>query len=280
MDSDPAQRNVLGLDREASRAGARRHRAAQVRPAGHRAAGRGAHSSVVDRARRCQRAALRRRTRDRILSELPIAKAIVRRTLKLFKAHHRRLRRRDRELRQRAHHVRRPGRCEGNLQLYDGILRFRDAEGKLVASIVERRSDYQQVHRRGAFPHSYLKAPYFKPIGYPEGIYRVGPLARLNVADRCGTPEADAELAEFRQRFGRIVAERVPLPLRPADRGAVRRGAHGAAARTIRDILDTHVRAYGRRECARRRRHHRGAARRADPSLQGGREGRHDSGPT
>ena len=38
--------------------------------------------------------------------------------------------------------------------------------------------------------------------GYPEGVYRVGPLARLNVADRCGTPLADAEFAEFRQRAG------------------------------------------------------------------------------
>jgi NAD-reducing hydrogenase large subunit len=46
------------------------------------------------------------------------------------------------------------------------------------------------------------KAPYYKPKGYPEGIYRVGPLARLNVADRCGTEEADAEFAEFHQRFG------------------------------------------------------------------------------
>jgi NAD-reducing hydrogenase large subunit len=33
----------------------------------------------------------------------------------------------------------------------------------------------------------------------------VGPLARLNVADRCGTPEADAELAEYRQRLRRVV---------------------------------------------------------------------------
>jgi len=51
----------------------------------------------------------------------------------------------------------------------------------------------------------YLKAPYYKPVGCPDGIYRVGPLARLNVADRCGTPEADKELQEYRQRFGRIV---------------------------------------------------------------------------
>ncbi len=50
-----------------------------------------------------------------------------------------------------------------------------------------------------------MKAPYYKPIGYPDGVYRVGPLARLNVADRCGTPDADQELQEYRQRFGRIV---------------------------------------------------------------------------
>ena len=52
-------------------------------------------------------------------------------------------------------------------------------------------------------PHSFLKAPYYKPLGAAEGIYRVGPLARLNVAGRCGTPKADAEMAEFHQRFGR-----------------------------------------------------------------------------
>jgi len=46
---------------------------------------------------------------------------------------------------------------------------------------------------------SYLKSAYYKPQGYPNGIYRVGPLARLNVADRCGTPKADQELAEFHE---------------------------------------------------------------------------------
>ena len=54
-------------------------------------------------------------------------------------------------------------------------------------------------------PDSYLKAPYYKPMGYPDGAYRVGPLGRLNVAEQCGTPEADTELAEYRQRLGRIV---------------------------------------------------------------------------
>ena len=48
-------------------------------------------------------------------------------------------------------------------------------------------------------PWTYLKFPYYKPLGYPGGMYRVGPLARLNVASHCGTPLADRELAEFRQ---------------------------------------------------------------------------------
>jgi NAD-reducing hydrogenase large subunit len=51
---------------------------------------------------------------------------------------------------------------------------------------------------------SYLKFPYFKPLGYPQGVYRVGPLARLNLCTTIGTPKADAELTEFRQRCGRV----------------------------------------------------------------------------
>jgi NAD-reducing hydrogenase large subunit len=54
---------------------------------------------------------------------------------------------------------------------------------------------------------SYLK--YFKPLGYPAGVYRVGPLARLNVAASAGTPRADRELEEFRQRFGAVVHARL-----------------------------------------------------------------------
>ena len=45
-----------------------------------------------------------------------------------------------------------------------------------------------------------MKFPYYKPLGYPGGMYRVGPLARLNVAESAGTPRADRELREFKQR--------------------------------------------------------------------------------
>src|SRR5437868_11690895 len=46
---------------------------------------------------------------------------------------------------------------------------------------------------------TYVQSPYSRQVGPPQGIYRVGPLARLNVADRCGTPRADQELAEFHE---------------------------------------------------------------------------------
>jgi NAD-reducing hydrogenase large subunit len=68
-----------------------------------------------------------------------------------------------------------------------------------------RPEDYAAHIGEASLPDSYLKAPYYRPVGFPDGIYRVGPLARLNVAERCGTPEADAELEEYRGRFGRIV---------------------------------------------------------------------------
>ena len=46
---------------------------------------------------------------------------------------------------------------------------------------------------------SYLKFPYYKKLGYPGGMYRVGPLGRLNVADGCSTPLANKEFAIFKQ---------------------------------------------------------------------------------
>ena len=93
---------------------------------------------------------------------------------------------------------------DGSLRLYDGNLRFVGPDGSIVADQVAP-DDYATYIGEATLPDSYLKAPYYKPVGYPDGIYRVGPLARLNVADRCGTPQADAELEEYRGRFGRIV---------------------------------------------------------------------------
>src|SRR5271157_5057193 len=84
----------------------------------------------------------------------------------------------------------------GNLEHMDGTLRFIDSKGRLVADAVEP-AQYQDYIGESVEPWSYLKSPYYKPAGYPDGIYRAGPAARLNVCSGCGTPRADQEWAEF-----------------------------------------------------------------------------------
>ncbi len=67
-------------------------------------------------------------------------------------------------------------------------VRFVDAAGEIVVDRPCRARTTSSYIGEATLPYSYLKAPYFKPLGYPDGIYRVGPLARLNVATHCGTP--------------------------------------------------------------------------------------------
>ena len=90
----------------------------------------------------------------------------------------------------------------GNLQLYDGVMRFRAADGTIVQDVAAE--NYHEFVAEATVENSYLKAPFYRPLGYPQGIYRVGPLGRINTAEAMGTPRADAELGEFRQRFGRV----------------------------------------------------------------------------
>ena len=87
---------------------------------------------------------------------------------------------------------------KGQFQLYDGAIRFVDTNGDALQDAVAPEQ-YADFIGEASLRNSYLKAPYYKPNGYPAGVYRVGPLARLNVADHCGTPRADQELAEFQE---------------------------------------------------------------------------------
>ena len=141
--------------------------------------------------------------RDRILSELPEAKAIADRTLRFFKG----------ALDHYKEEIEFFGSAptmyagivdrKGNLQLYDGDLRFRGAAGDIVEDHIPA-DDYAQWIGEASVRESYLKAPFFKPQGFPGGVYRVGALGRLNAADQCGTPNADSEFREFHQRFGAV----------------------------------------------------------------------------
>jgi len=139
--------------------------------------------------------------RERILGELPAARATAERTLRFFKTAL------DNYKEEIAFFGSAPTMyaglvdANGNLQFYDGVLRFRDASGQIIADHIAAEQ-YTDWMGEASLRDSYLKAPYYKPKGFPEGVYRVGPLGRINAADRFGTPGADAELQEFRQRFG------------------------------------------------------------------------------
>jgi NAD-reducing hydrogenase large subunit len=84
------------------------------------------------------------------------------------------------------------------LEHYDGTFRIKDHRGRLIEEQVPT-SAYARLMGEAVEPFSYMKSPYYLPLGYPGGIYRVGPLARLNNCDACGTPAADAALEVFRE---------------------------------------------------------------------------------
>ncbi|HSN54201.1 MAG TPA: Ni/Fe hydrogenase subunit alpha [Candidatus Sulfomarinibacteraceae bacterium] len=87
---------------------------------------------------------------------------------------------------------------DGGLEHYDGRLRVVDATGATVVDDIDP-ARYREVIGETTEPWTYLKFPYLLSKGYPDGMYRVGPLARLNVIDTCHTPWADQELSEFRE---------------------------------------------------------------------------------
>jgi NAD-reducing hydrogenase large subunit len=94
----------------------------------------------------------------------------------------------------------------GKWENYDGYLKFVDAEGGIVADHIDP-ADYRKYIGEATRRDSYLKSPYFKPMVPPgedvnKGIYRVGPLARLNVCETMGAPLADEALKEYRERAG------------------------------------------------------------------------------
>ncbi|MCC6133640.1 MAG: Ni/Fe hydrogenase subunit alpha [Acidobacteria bacterium] len=179
--------------------------------------------------------------RDAILSRIPEALAIVRRALERGK---RVLEDHREEIRTFANF---PSLFmglvddRGLLEHTDGKLRIVDAHGKIIGENLDS-TRYREFIAEANEGDSFLKSPYYRPLGYPAGIYRVGPLARMNIVDGCGTPLADQEWAEFRD----------------LERGAVLSSFHYHYARLIeilygvermeqlllqRDILSKHVRA-------------------------------------
>ncbi len=85
---------------------------------------------------------------------------------------------------------------DGALELYDGTLKLIDSLGQQMEEFEPR--NYLEYIGEKSVENSYLKFPFYKKLGWPQGIYRVAPVARLNVADRITTHLANQELAQFK----------------------------------------------------------------------------------
>lgn len=90
---------------------------------------------------------------------------------------------------------------DGSWEHHGGKLRFTDSSGSVIADQLEP-SKYFEFIGESVQKNSYLKSPYYAPLGFPHGMYRVGPLARLNVCERIGASLADKELKNFKDLGG------------------------------------------------------------------------------
>lgn len=86
---------------------------------------------------------------------------------------------------------------DGTWEHHGGRLRFTDSSGSIIADKLDPQSYFEFIGE-STQTSSYLKSPYYLPLGFPDGMYRVGPLARLNVCERMGVPKADAQLQHFK----------------------------------------------------------------------------------
>ena len=85
-----------------------------------------------------------------------------------------------------------------SIEFTDGALRLIGPQGGVIEDGINA-ARYTEVIGEAVENYSFTKFAYYKPLGYPQGSYRVGPLARLNIVDSMGTPLADQELVLFKQ---------------------------------------------------------------------------------
>ncbi len=198
MDANPTERNIFGLIEKQPDVALQ---GIKLRKFGQelieKVAGRRIHSSdwVIPGGAKWP---LTKQNADYLRSNLPEALDIAVKTIKLFKSCLSELEEEVQNFGNFPTYYLGLVTAKGGLEHYDGKIRIVDAEGKTVADQLDPAA-YQEYIGEAVEPWSYMKFPYYKPLGYPDGIYRVGPLARLNVASHCGTPLADEELKEFKK---------------------------------------------------------------------------------
>lgn len=89
-------------------------------------------------------------------------------------------------------------RKDGGLDLYHGVLRAVDKDGKKILNDVDYQDYYKYINEE-VRSWSYMKFPFLTSIGKKDGWYTVGPLARLNTCDFIPTPHAQKEFEEYKK---------------------------------------------------------------------------------
>ena len=87
-------------------------------------------------------------------------------------------------------------RADGAMELYDGVIRARDAAGQIIFDGASDQG-YLDLIEEEVKPWTYMKFPFLKSLGRELGWYRVGPLARLQNCDFIPSPLAEAQRQEF-----------------------------------------------------------------------------------
>jgi NAD-reducing hydrogenase large subunit len=197
MDADPQERNIMGVVRKHP---AMARDGIQLRQFGQRVVeslgGKRIHPAWIVPGGVSH--PLQAEQRDQILAGIPEAIRITRATLHWFKAQIESFRAEVRSFANFPSLFLAMANDRSELAAYSGWLRFMDANLNIVADHIPG-ADYQNYIGESSNDDSYLKSTYFKPLGLSGGMYRVGPLARLNMCRSAGTLQADEELAEFRE---------------------------------------------------------------------------------
>lgn len=96
---------------------------------------------------------------------------------------------------------------QNKVNFYDGMIRVSDQEANEAEKFEAK--DYTKHIAERVEEWSYMKFPYLKTIGWhgltdgkKSGIYRVGPLGRLNAADGMATPQAEKEYKRMFDTLG------------------------------------------------------------------------------
>ncbi len=89
-----------------------------------------------------------------------------------------------------------------NLELFDGKGRILLPDGSVLVDMEQNVDVYYKYMAEMVEPWGYAKHCYVKPLGPGKGDYRVGPLARVNVAKDATTEHAKRMLKEFKNKYG------------------------------------------------------------------------------